>query len=350
MNIRIIGGTFDDNGGKPSGLISKLADSFESQGATINVSNGGSFDELSALMSNIQEDVIFWMVNVPNDKPKNRDIKLLYPKKYLIMSKRNNDEYTFAEMINRALGQKANLMLEFKATETPFKMRVFDPLGTVWCDYTSDINTITGALIKRLDFIMNITRKPTLKMDETGPVVPNENEFFALIKDYAEIFHELVSPAKEVTRFLGNSSFRCNRGFPSFKHDDYIFVSRRNINKRFIGQEGFVATKLINGQVHYWGEYKPSVDTPIQVRLYDALPNINYMLHSHVYLDDAVFTKTAVPCGAIEEVEEILSVIPDRETDFIKINLIGHGCIVLANNVEQLKKLEYNKRPAPEIL
>ena len=155
MNLFIVGGTFDDKGGKPSGLINKISKEFESLGVTVTLNNGGYFSNLKGIMESVQEeDVIFWMVNVPNDKDKERDLKSLYPKKYLIMSKRNNDEYTFAQMINRALAQKANLMLEFKQEDSKFVMRVFDPLATVWCDYTSDISKIVLSLKDRLDFIM----------------------------------------------------------------------------------------------------------------------------------------------------------------------------------------------------
>ena len=129
-----------------------------------------------------------------------------------------------------------------------------------------------------------------------------------------------------------------------------MFVSRRNIDKRYIGQGGFVPTKLEDNKVMYWGNYKPSVDTPIQIRLYQELPNINYMIHAHVYLKNAPYTEHAVPCGGLEEVDEILSKIKDKNTEYFELNLIGHGCIVFANNVEQLKNLQYKKRPAPEII
>lgn len=351
MNIIIIGGNFNDQGGKPSGLINKISDSFKDKNINVTLHNGGYFSDLKNIMNNITEDVIFWMVNVPNDKEKIRDIKTLYPKKYLIMSKRNNNEYSFQELINRALSQKANLMLEFQKNESKFEMRVFDPLGSVWCDYTTDINNVVTSIVDRLNYIMSISRQGTIHIDnEVTPETPNEEEFFKLIKEYAETFHELISPAQEVTRFLGNSSFRCQRGFPSFRKDNIMFVSRRNIDKRYIGKEGFVPTKLEDNKVMYWGDYKPSVDTPIQIRLYQELPNINYMIHAHVYLDNAPYTEHAVPCGGLEEVDEILSKIKDKNTEYFELNLIGHGCIVFANNVEQLKNLQYKKRPAPEII
>ena len=86
-------------------------------------------------------------------------------------------------------------------------------------------------------------------------------------------------------------------------------MSRRNVDKRYIEQEAFVPCYMDDtGNVLYYGPYKPSVDTPIQVRLYKYFPRINYMLHSHVYVKGAPFTSKAIPCGGIQEVTEIMRV------------------------------------------
>ena len=45
-----------------------------------------------------------------------------------------------------------------------------------------------------------------------------------------------------------------------------------------------------------------------------------------------------------KEVEEILNVIDNnwgRDKDYYEINLIGHGCIVMSGNIENLKNLKY---------
>lgn len=41
-----------------------------------------------------------------------------------------------------------------------------------------------------------------------------------------------------------NVSFRCEKGFPSFRDKNIIYVSKRNMDKRMIGKEGFVAVNL----------------------------------------------------------------------------------------------------------
>ncbi len=142
--------------------------------------------------------------------------------------------------------------------------------------------------------------------------------------------------------------FTCESGFPSFKHDGFIFVSRRNVDKRGIGKDAFVPVQL-EVPVKYHGNDKPSVDTPIQVKLYNYYLNVGYMLHSHAYVDGAPFTERIIPCGALEEVDEITSTVPDRYKVNFSVNLRGHGSLVLVDGVENLREVPYVAREMPEI-
>lgn len=246
---------------------------------------------------------------------------------------------------------KANLTIEFAKQEQEFKMRVFDPLGNVWSDTTS-IKETCRKLYSRLVELKSYTRQATVQ-NKSEHSVHEQKEFFEYIKECAEIFHEIIRPDAGVSRFLGNSSYRCQRGFPSFRDEkdaEIIYVSQRNIDKRFIDKEGFVSTRLSEGKVLYSGNKKPSVDTPIQLRLYQSLPNINYMVHSHCYVETTLETKTAIPCGCLEEVSEILKFIPDKNSKSIAINLKGHGCIVMGNTVEILKEFKFKRRITPEYI
>lgn len=345
----IVGGTFDDNGGKPSSVVNQIMAAMLEESFDVKLYNGGSFDQVESILEECKYfDYILWWANVPNDKPKLRNVKEINPKAMLVTSKRNdNNKYSFAELINRALGAKANLCVQFSKVNDMFTMMLFDPLGNSW--YAGDsIAKLCHAMTVKLRYLRSITRQGCVHAE--GKVdVPDEPEFFDLVRGYADTFHELIKPDSTVTRFLGNSSFRCQRGFPSFRKDGMIFVSRRNVDKRFIDRDAFVPVKLEEDTtLYYYGDHKPSVDTPIQARLYNLLPNINYMIHAHVYIDGAPFTKSMVPCGGLEEVEEVMSVIEDEAKDFYAINLIGHGCIIMTNRVEQLKDLPYISRKLPE--
>lgn len=404
MKILLVGGTFaaerneDSTFGKSSGLIHKLAEAIKSynkfhQGfETIDVYNGGNYDDLAEHLANTPNyDVVFWFANVSNDMPKIRDVKSIAPKTLLVTSKRNdNNKYSFQELIQRALASKSNLVFEFsklpvntedrtqlynicstneyknvvdKLDKPVFNIRIFDPLGCEWYCGADIMVAVTSAL-NRLYYLANITRQGTIQENsdksELLESITDENMFVDIVHSYAERFHELMNPGCEVKRFLGNCSmrpsapkeFRCLKGMPSFRHGDYIFVSQRNVDKEYLDISHFVPAKLENGKIYYCGENKPSVDTPIQLRFYNALPNINYMIHSHCYVDNAAFTTKPIPCGAIEEVAEVLDFIDkeygSRELTSYRINLKGHGSIIMGHTVDDLVNVSYSKRPIPE--
>lgn len=385
MKILVVGGTFDKEGGRRSGLVQKVIDHILQYTGSVEYRNGGSYDDLTYLIENTVKnyDVVLWWPNVPNDLPKVRDVKSVAPHVLLVSSKRNdNNKYSFQELVNRALGLKSNLFVEFsKQEDSRFHMMMFDPLGCCWYD-GDDISKLCYQLVIRLQFLLSITRQATIQSDESNGLVlswyfdrykedmhesskvieiPDEQKFVDQVKAYAEVFQSLMEPAKDVTRFLGNASMRppvppqvgrCGKGMPSFRKNGYVFVSQRNIDKQFITLDNFVPVYLEDDKVFYCGDRKPSVDTPVQLRLYQELPNIHYMIHSHCYIEDAGFTKHNIPCGGIEEVSELLSTI-DRlygslsESKY-QINLIGHGSIIMSENVEGLADVSYISRPMPE--
>lgn len=392
MRITIVGGSFDDNGGRPSGLVNKLADALQAHTPQpIYVFNGGHYDVLESILTSQLNGVeaVIWMPNVPNDKPKIRNIKELHPKILLVSSKYNEGppqypKYSTMYLINHALGMKANLMIEFtvglalQGSPKPFRMQLLDPLCNQWA-YTADIQSLASSLMSRLYFLKDVTRVGTERLGEAIEV-PDQSEFFEIVRLHAKTFHELIHPADGVERFLGNSSFRaeggrsmvkgefrCENGFPSFRQGDWAFVSRRNLDKRDIGREGFVAAKTYHGnKIGYYGDHKPSVDTPIQLWLYNRMPNINYMIHSHVYVFDAPFrsigmdetgshsvgvctTTNRIPCGALEEAHEIWrSCHLSPDTNEFAINLKGHGCLVAGATLDIFNQVKYIARSYPE--
>lgn len=385
MKILVIGGTFDENKGKRSTLIQMLIDSLMSINGEISYRNGGSYDELNHLLEdNVKEyDVVFWMPNVQNHLPKIRDVKKVAPYTLLVSSKRNdNNKYSFKELVNHALSLKANLTFEFKKQENGrFKISLFDPLGCMWYEGQDMVSAATAAF-ERLKFLLNITRNRTyqskqakelvlayyfdrfqeyMEQSEENVKIPKEDEFthfVDIVKEHAEQFQKIMQPPKNVERFLGNASIRppqvgrCSKGMPSFRKGKYIFVSQRNIDKQFISIENFVPSYIENGKVFYCGNDKPSVDTPVQLRLYERMPKINFMIHSHCYILGAPFTEICYPCGAIEEVDEICKTLKKAhgllDLSYYTINLIGHGSIVFASDVDTLRNVKYYGRPMPE--
>ena len=372
MNDKIlfVGGTWDLDGGRQSKIVNKFAEVI----TDATVYNGGNYNDLNEILEScINYDVVIWWANVQNDLPKVRNVKDINYKTMLISSKRNVDnKYSFQDLLQRSFALKSNLTIEFTKSGESYNMKLFDPLGNVWYEGIS-IEDCAKELLERLKFIKSITRESATSAEENSgalawffnmfkeemyksddnPMTPIKEEFMGIVKEYATKLAEATFETKDVKRFLGNASFRCPKGFPSFRDGKYIFVSKRNVNKEYISIEEFVPVYLENDKIYYCGPNKPSVDTPVQVRLYENLPNINYMIHSHCYIDGAPFTSSALPCGAIEEIEEIYNLIEeyydnDYLKDFYLINLTGHGSIMMSKNPEQLRDIQMVGRKLPE--
>ena len=370
-NILIVGGTWNDTSGKPSSLIQKIYDVIRPKyEGKISLYNGGDYTQLQKIIEMTPfYDFVFWFANVENnDLAKIRNVKDYAPKCLLVTSKRNdNNKYDLEELLQRALSIKANLCFEFsKIEEKLFNIRIFDPLGCIWYDGTS-IEGATTACMERLEYLSTVTRKASVNASETLPDIEfseSDNRFLEFVKKSAETFHKLMCLPPDVKRFVGNASLRfkeptrCMSGFPAIKKsENMILISRRNVNKEGITKADFVPCYLQDdGSTAYFGHYKPSVDTPVQVRLFGLLPNIKYILHGHCYIKDTPMTTTAVPCGALEEVEEILKFIDSnigtRDADYYAINLKGHGCLILAseNTLNKMELTEFEVRPLPEIM
>lgn len=369
-NILFVGGNWDLNGGKKS----KIVDEFSKYLSNVTIYNGGNYNDLNKILEScIDYDIVIWWANVPNELPKIRNVKDINYRTMLVSSKRNIDnKYSFQDLLQRALSLKANLTIEFSNFNNLYSMKLFDPLGNIWYEGT-DIKECSKNLLDRLNFIKNITRESTVSSEENigafawffnmfkeemynsqdNPTISIKKEFLNIVKDYASKFAEATFQTQDGKRFLGNASFRCPKGFPSFRDGKYIFVSKRNVNKEFIGIEEFVPVYLEDEKIYFCGKNKPSVDTPIQVRLYKKLPNINYMIHSHCYIKGAPYTENALPCGAIEEIYEIENLLKqyynnDYNKDFYVMNLMGHGSIMMSKTIEQLKNIEIIGRQLPE--
>lgn len=354
LRLVLVGGTWDRDGGRPSSYVAQLAAELKHLGCHVDVRNGGTYAGLVQLAQGAlpSSDAILWFAHVPNQLAKHRNLKKSYPTALLVLSKYNDGRYALQDLVNRSLGLRANLQVEFVKNGNRIYARLLDPLAVLWQPFTDNIVMLAHALRERLCALRCFTRVASTQVSEQAAPVPAESEFFHVIRRHAETYHRLIMPASGVKRFLGNASFRCTNGFPSFRSSSngHIFVSARNVDKRQLGSEMFVAVTCgRDNTVSYLGARKPSVDTPIQLALYEKLPRINYMLHAHVYVEGAPFTSAAIPCGALEEADAILALI-DPGCSVAAVNLRGHGSLVLAEQVDAFRQVTYRARPQPETL
>ena len=351
MRLSIIGGVFDDAGGRPSGYVRRLIDELSGYGLVGSL-NGGHFSALGPMIATMGEhaDAILWFADVPNDKPKLVDtIKARWPKLYLVTSKRNLDgAYPVSELLGRALKTKSNLLIEMTGYRTRVESTIMDPLGSVFCQREPDIAVVGRTLRERLARLAEFGRVSSQQVgDRIEP--PDEAGFYQIVRDQAERFHAIIHGIGH-ERMMGNASFRCAKGFPSVREGNFIFVSRRDVDKRHIGPEAFVAVDLDStNPVRYYGPEKPSVDTPIQVRLYQHYPRVRYMLHSHTYIKGVYMTPEPIPCGAVEEADAVCALVPNPYARDFAINLRGHGSIVLASSLDALRDQPWVPRPVPEL-
>lgn len=344
FNKLIVGGTFDELGGKRSSLIDKLfKDKINSNDLFIN---GGSIENIEYILSLVPHyKVIIWFPNISNNYPKMRNIKELNPHSVYVMSKRNDkNKYSIRDLIVRGLENNANLIVEFSKFDNMFYMRDLDVLGYSWSNKTNDIQKFSEVLFNRIEFLSNNIRVKTTSDNTTNNNLNLiSDEYIKINKKYAIIFDDLLKEVTQTTRFLGNCSNRIN---------DKIFVSIRDVDKKSLNKDAFTEVYEKDNNIFYKGDKKPSKDTAIQLKLYKLYPQINYIIHCHCYIEDGYYTSIQCPCGDLREVEEINKTINNfnlNNDNVIKINLIGHGSILLANDIKDLYNIKYIKRNFPEI-
>lgn len=340
-----VGGTFDESEGRYSEIGNIIFKSAKLGNA--DYCNGGLFSKLERIAERINEyNLVFWLAKT--DSNISSTLKQKSNSFILVSSIRNIEKrHSLGDLLQHSLRIKSNLLIEFTAESGVYYSRILDPLGNVFLDYSDDMKLVGKVMAKRAEELAVFSRIGSEKIGDSLEVKADE-EFFMLIRSYAETFHSLVHLNDSPCRFMGNASFRCESGFPSYKDGNLIYVSKRNNDKRMLNSESFVPVKL-ELPVKYFGNEKPSVDTPIQVMLYQHYENVKYMLHSHVYIRNAGFVEKIIPCGALEEAVEIVTLFPDKNKKDFAVNLKGHGSLFLASDLRSLKQIDYISRPMPEI-
>lgn len=345
MQVLIVGGNFG-NTPKESSIVNQLADGFLDP----HVFNGGDLGSLN-LASGLAKycELVIWMPNVDNAEHK------VYPQKdvgsVLIVSKVLRENRNEGDAVSRIFTMHANAVISIDKSGPRFKFRLLDALGNLWGEDTN-ITNMAWPITKLYKWSSKSTRIPSRLIDE--PCMdytesPELNKFIDIIKVVADKVEN-----ERGGRYFGNASTRCSKMFPSMKMDDYVLVSGRSVPKDRIEPTDFIPVRFVMGEdiiksfsdVGYLGEFnkKPSVDTPIQLRLYNDFPQFNYMIHGHAYIENVSMTENYFPCGDMREYMELYKHFANRihlkgnkSIPTMFINLKNHGFIILSENLTDLE-------------
>lgn len=337
----IVGGTFNTKGGKPSYIVSQLMELLNADGV-----NGGSLTDLELDFASM--DTLIWMPNIDNSEDKILpSIKKINPHLLLIQSKRVIEKnYTIGDVVGRLLASKSLLGIMISKEDGPYLYRLIDPLGNKHCK-TVSLKFLAETISARVNYIKGLTRVGSTSIGEKREF-SIEDRFIDIIQRSGTEFSKFVN-AVNPNRLLGNASTRCSYGFPASREGERIYVTRRNVDKKTLSKADFVEVTLSEKTIEYFGDAKPSVDTPIQVMLFNHYPNIKYMIHGHVYVDEiAELTEHKIPCGFIEEFDDISRHIVDKNIKEFAINLRGHGCLIACESLDFFDRIKFIGRPFPE--
>lgn len=150
MEKVIVGGTFDNDGGKSSYIVDCFAKSLGSQWKCIN---GGTLDYIRQF-NPLGIKVLIWMPNISNDEIKTLgDMKVKNPEMLLIQSKRVIEkQYHPADVVGRIKKSQSILGMMITKEEGTYYYRLLDTNGNVVI-YTHDINIVGQTINETLDKI-----------------------------------------------------------------------------------------------------------------------------------------------------------------------------------------------------
>lgn len=152
----LVGGVFNDEGGRPSGYISKLASELCLLNKDVEVINGGFYTDLEKYLNNYKDlNTLFWFCDVPNDKPKLvNGIVELCPKLHLVISKNNKSrKYNIDNFVERMENAHSQILIEFKNNGSNIVATIFDNLGTVILNEESDLKNLAKHILGALNGI-----------------------------------------------------------------------------------------------------------------------------------------------------------------------------------------------------
>ena len=358
LQVLFIAGNWTDDGGRSSNYMTSIINSFENKlGHPIKSYNGGNVDDLPKILEeNVPEaDLVFWSPNIPYEMKKNRRLN---PKDYnhritLVTFKRNDGRLTFDDMMSISITLRADLTCEVrKNAEGRYEMRIYDILGNLWSDFTTNTAKSVATLVSRGTALKSLHY--TRFKSEDDPILPANDDIDEIVevyKDFGKKLIEVAEPSEHVKRHLGEISFRGSIDRDSEEFDTY-YSSERNLRLTdSINESNFVATRLNHSTLTYYGSRKPHLNSSVFDKLLDKMEGINYIFSSQCYIKGARFTDRILTKGCNQEFNEIYNVIEDNGFTKEPVNILGQGSIILGRTlgdiVDQFINLQKREIPEP---
>ena len=318
MKTLLVGGSIDTM--KKSSIIKELGEFFND----IQIQNGLTPDTLKGF------DLTIWMPNYPNTWNKEYPIK--DKASVLICSKVMRQGHTHVDSCARIFEMQGNAVIEIYKEEDIFSFELRDALNYCWCNKTPYLAVLYEGIKSLYKWTKSQSRRSLIQQPEL--TITNIKTDTDLYYKFIQINKQLADKVAENcgNRFFGNYSNRCTKLFPSYRNSDNLFCfSPRNIDKRYVT----IIDKVICDYNYYYGNRKPSIDTPVQLEVYKNFPGINYIIHGHAYIEKAVYTDNYFPCGDMREVEELIKLYKKGHE---LINCKHHGFVILCETIEDVEK------------
>jgi hypothetical protein len=152
MQLLLVGGAFNADGGRPSGYFGKLAAALANAlpGAQVNLVNGGTYDDLAAKVQAVDGVThLLWFADVPNELPKLLPmLKERYPALVLVASKNNRRGlYDRAALYARMQAARSEWLVEFAdSADGRLVASVLSARAAVLLDACASINAVAACL------------------------------------------------------------------------------------------------------------------------------------------------------------------------------------------------------------
>ena len=163
LHVLVVGGTFNLEGGRPSGYVAKFTQALvESMPyASVVGVNGGAYGLLEAMLLDLHSLThLFWFADVPNDLPKLLPIlHERFPALTLVTSKNNRaQKYTRSQLFDRMRAAGAECLVEFgNAPDGRVAASVLTVSQAILVDHSPDVAEAVGAVVRYLKALRELT-------------------------------------------------------------------------------------------------------------------------------------------------------------------------------------------------